>query len=111
MTSSGAECDNLRRRVLDKTALGDLAVPEFVDVRPLLLERTASRLDEASLVTQYDDRVALCDELTRLEMLELERFPDQGEKLCDALLTVTSAGPRDHGGAGQAPLHVVGQEA
>jgi hypothetical protein len=110
MNSSSAKGDDLRCCVFDKTALGDLAVPECVDVCPLLLERTARRLDEASFVTQYYNRVALRNELTRLETLEFERFPDQGEELCDALVPVASTGPRDHGEAGQAPFYVFGQE-
>ncbi len=51
MTSSSTERDSLRRCVFDETAPGDLAVSEREDVRPLLLERIARRLDEASLVT------------------------------------------------------------
>ena len=111
MTSTSVKRDNQRRWVFDETALGDLAVPERVDVCPLLLKHTAHRLDEASLVTQDDNRVALRDELTRLELLEFERFPEHGEELCDALVPVAGTGPRDHGGAGQAPFYVVCQKA
>ena len=111
MTSSSVKRDSLRRCVFDKTAPGDLAIPEREDVRPLLLERSARGLDEASLVTQYDDRVALRYELPRLETLEFERFPDQGGELHDAFVPVTGTGPRDHGGAGPAPFYVVGRQA
>ena len=110
MTSSSVKRDDQRRCVFDETAPGDLAVPERVDVCPLLLDRATRRLDEASLVTQDDDRIALRDELAWLETLELERFPEHREELRDALVPVASTGPRDHGGAGQAPLYVVGQK-
>jgi hypothetical protein len=63
MTSGSVKRGNLRRCVFDKAALGDLAVPERVDVCPLLFERAARRLDTGSLVTHYDDGVALRDEL------------------------------------------------
>jgi hypothetical protein len=51
---------------------GDLAVPERVDVCPLLLDRAARRLAETTLDPQDDDGVALGDELARLELLKFE---------------------------------------
>ena len=73
----------MRRRVLEGQELGNLAVPEPVDVRPLLLERAPRGPYETALEAQGDDRVALRDELAGLELLELEVFPDQGEELRD----------------------------
>src|SRR5215204_4948209 len=78
MKSASAKCVNQCRCVFNKQARGDLAVPQRVDMRPLLLKRTPRRLDEASLVTHYHDGVALPDELARLELLELKRFVEQG---------------------------------
>ena len=49
-SSSSVKRDEQRRCIFDETALGDLALPERVDVRPLLLECTARRLDETSLL-------------------------------------------------------------
>src|SRR5215210_8085302 len=100
----------MRRCVFKGSELGNLAVPERVDVRPFLLERAPRRLDEVALEPQDDDRVALGDELARLELLELEGFPDQGEELRDSLAPVVSTGKRDHGGALKGPFDVVGQE-
>ena len=68
--------DYLCRCVLNEKPLGDLAVPERVDVRPRLLECAARRLDEASLVPQRDYGDALRDELTGLELLELKRLAE-----------------------------------
>jgi hypothetical protein len=90
--------------------LGDLAVPERVDVRPLLLERAARRLDEIALKSQDDDRVALGDELARFELLKFEGLPDQGEELRDTLAPSASSGKGDHGGGPKNPFHVVGKE-
>jgi hypothetical protein len=75
-----------------------------------LLKPTARRLNEASLVTQDDNRVALRYILTRLELLEFERFSEQGEELCNALVPVVSTSPRDHGRALQSPFYIVGQK-
>ena len=41
MNLSSLKRDNLRRCVIDNTDLGNLAVPEGVDVHPLLLKRAA----------------------------------------------------------------------
>jgi len=38
----------------------------------------------------------LRDELARLELLEIEGFPEHGEELRDSLVPVASAGKRDH---------------
>ena len=62
---------------------------------PLLLERAPRRFGETSLVTQDDDVVALRDELARLELLEFEGFPDQGEELSDSLVLMMNASKRD----------------
>ncbi len=55
-------------------------------MRPFLFESAARRLDETALVTQDGDRVALDDELARLELLKFDGFPDQ-EELRDSLAT------------------------
>ena len=62
---------------------------------PLLLQRAARQFGDTPLVTQDDDGGALCDELTRLELLEFEGFPDQGEELRNPLAPAASAGKRD----------------
>ena len=87
---------NVCRCVVKKPRLGDLAIPERVDVYPLLLDRVARRLAHTTLKTQDDDRVALGDELARLELLKFEVFIEQGEGLRDSLVSVASAGKRDH---------------
>jgi DNA-binding CsgD family transcriptional regulator len=48
-------------------------------MRPLLLESASLRLDETALESQDDDRVALRDELARLERSN-SRFPPTKEK-------------------------------
>ena len=58
---------NVCRCVFKKPPLGDLAVPERVDVCPLLLDRVARRLADTTLKPHDDDGVALGDELARLE--------------------------------------------
>jgi hypothetical protein len=110
MTSGSVKRGNLRRCVFDKATLGDLAVPERVDVCPLLFERAARRLDAGSLVTHYDDGVALRDELAGLKLLEFVCLPKQGEELLYSFAPVASAGPGEHGGALQGPFHIVGQK-
>src|SRR5215212_6951718 len=100
----------MRRRVLEGQELGNLAVPEPVDVRPLLLERAPRGPYETALEAQGDDRVALRDELAGLELVELEVFPDQGEELRDPLTPSTSAGKRYRRGPLKGTLHVVGQQ-
>src|SRR5215208_6777078 len=90
---------NVCRCVFKKPPLGDLAVPERVDVCPLLLDRVARRLADTTLKTHDDDGVALGDELARLELLKFEVFIEQGEVLRDSLVSVASAGKRDHWGA------------
>src|SRR3954471_22082091 len=65
--SANAKRLYLCRCVFNKQARGDLAVAERVDMRPLLLKPAARWLDDAALVTQDDDGVALRDELKRLE--------------------------------------------
>ena len=81
--------------VFKSAELGDLAVPERVDVCPLLLDRAARRLADTTLDTHDDDGVALGDELARLELLKFEGFPEHGEELRDSLVAVASSGKRD----------------
>jgi hypothetical protein len=50
-SGGGVQRDNVCRCVLKTLVLSDLAVPERVNVCPLLLERAARRLDEIALVT------------------------------------------------------------
>ena len=85
----------MRRCVLEGQELGNLSVPELVDVRPLLLERAARGLDATALESQDDYRVALRDELARFEPLKLKVSPDQGEELRNPLAPAASAGKRD----------------
>src|SRR5215212_5891014 len=86
---------NVCRCVFKKPPLGDLAVPERVEVCPLLLDRVARRLADTTLKPHDDDGVALGDELARLELLKFEVFIEQGEVLRDSLVSVASAGKRD----------------
>src|SRR5919112_1354948 len=108
--SGGVECDNMSHRVFKSQERGNLAVPERVDVRPFLFERSTCWLDETALEPQDDDRVALRDELAGLELLKLEVFPDQGEELRDALAPAASAGERYRGRALKGPRYVVREE-
>src|SRR5215204_2863750 len=96
MNLSGIECDDVRRRVFEGPVLGNLTVPEQVDVRPLLLEGATRRLYEVALEPQDDDRVVLGDELARFEFLKFDRFPQQREELNDPLAPAASACKRNH---------------
>src|ERR671910_82095 len=96
--------------VFKSAELGDLAVPERVDVCPLMLDRAARRLADTTLDTHDDDGVALGDELARLELLKFEGFPDQGKELRHTLAPSASSGKGDHGGGSKGPFHVVGKE-
>src|SRR5215213_10451699 len=109
-SGGGVECGSMCRRVFKGQEFRNLAVPELVEVRPLLLKSAARRLNETALEAQGDDRAALRDELARLEPLEFKVSPDQGEELRDPLAPAASTGKRDHGGTLKGPLHVVGQE-
>src|SRR5215212_8346013 len=86
-------------RVFEKPAHSDLAVPERVDVDPLLLKGAARCFGETPLVAQDDDGVALCDDLARLKVLKFEGLLDQGEELRDPLVPTVNAGKRDRCGA------------
>src|SRR5215218_8829762 len=108
-SGGGVECAGMCRRILECQKLGNLAVSELVDVRPLLLEGAPRKLNETALEAQ-DDRATLRDELAGLELLELKVFPNQGEELRDPLAPAASAGKRHDGGALKGPLHVFGQE-
>jgi len=97
MNSGGLQRGNVCPCVFKGPELGDLAVPERVDVRPLLLDRAARRPTETTLGTHdNDDGVALRDELARLELLKIEGYPEHGEELRDSLVPVASTGKRDH---------------
>src|SRR5215217_1261540 len=74
-SGGGVECGRVLCCVLEGQKLGNLAVPERVHVRPFLLEGAPRRLYEAALEAQYDDRLALRDELAGLEHFKLEFFP------------------------------------
>jgi hypothetical protein len=76
-SGGGVECTGMCRRILECQELGNLAVSELVDVRPLLLEGAARRLNETALEAQDDDRAALRDELAGLEPLEFKVPPTQ----------------------------------
>jgi hypothetical protein len=78
-SGGGVECGSRCRRVFKGQELGNLAVPELVDVRPLLLKSAVRRLDETALEAQDDDRAALRDELAGLEPLEF-KVPPTKEK-------------------------------
>src|SRR5918994_4580284 len=79
MNSGGRQRGNVCPCVFKGAELGDLAVPERVDVRPLLLDRAARRPTETTLETHDDDGVALRNVLARLELLKIEGFPEHGE--------------------------------
>ena len=70
MSSAGVERDNVCRCVFKGPKLGDLAVPERVEVCPLLLERAARGLDEIALVTHDGQIIAMLDPDTRAYFTE-----------------------------------------
>src|SRR5688572_33037960 len=99
---------NVCRCVFKGAELGDLAVPERVDVCPLLRHRAARRLAETTLDPHDDDRVTLRDELARLELLDFAGFLEQGEELRESLAPLTGASKWDPSGTLAGPVQLTG---
>ena len=104
-------CGSCRCGVEIDLEMGELSVPERPDVRLVLNERAAGASGCRLGVDEGHDLVALCDELSRFEGLEVECLRELAEPAEHVVLAaVGPCQPVITGIAGIHPLDVVGHD-